>query len=61
LDLGQQFVEPLELPGPRRGDRDDVAPPVGRIGGAVDQFAVGEFSDHRHHVAAVDAVEQIRW
>jgi hypothetical protein len=41
LNVGQHSVEPLELRGPGRGDGDDVAATVDRIGGALDQAATG--------------------
>src|SRR5262247_3417483 len=55
LDAGQHSVEQAELLGSGRGDGDDVAAAVGRIGGASDQPASGEVVERCHHVAAVDA------
>ncbi len=55
LDAGQYFVEPPQLPDPARSDRDDVAPAILRIPGALDKSPVCELVDRLHDITAVDA------
>jgi hypothetical protein len=42
LNVGQHPLEPLDVPGARRGNRDDVAAAVGWIGGAL--VLIGPFT-----------------
>src|SRR5215207_7756850 len=55
LDTSQYPVEPSELLDPGRSDRDDVAPAILRVPGALDQSPLCELVDRLHDITAVDA------
>lgn len=55
LDLGEGLPHAVQFGAPGGGQGDDVAAPIGGVGGADDEIAGGEFVDGGDDVAAVDA------